>query len=95
VAQDIAAMQSAPVSDTELTRAKAEMLRHIPMQLASIDSIAGTYLRMEDLGLPLDSLEIGAKRIFAATAGDIQAAFKANLRPADLAQVVKGPPPSR
>jgi zinc protease len=95
VAQDIASMQAAPVSDAELTRAKAEMLRHIPMQLASIDSIAGTYLRLEDLGLPLNSLDIGAKRIFAATAGDIQAAFKANLRPGDLAQVVKGPPPSR
>ena len=88
---DIQAMQTEPVSDTELTRAKAQMLRHIPMQMASIDSIAGTYLRLEDLGLPLNTLDIGARQIFAATAADIQRAFRDNLRPADLAQVVKGP----
>jgi zinc protease len=88
---DIETMQQSPVSDVELTRAKAQLLRHIPMQLASIDSIAGTYLRLEDLGLPLNALEIGAKRIYETSAADIQAAFKANLRPKDLAQIVKGP----
>jgi zinc protease len=92
--RDIKAMQTTAVSDTELTRAKAQMLRHIPMQLASIDSIAGTYLRLEDLGLPLNTLETGAHRIFDATAADIQRAFQANLRPDDLAQVVNGPPPA-
>jgi zinc protease len=95
IVRDVKSMQTAPVSDTELNRAKAQMLRHIPMQLASIDSIAGTYLRLEDLGLPLNTLETGAKRIFVATPADIQAAFKTDLRPDDLAQVVKGPPPSR
>jgi zinc protease len=94
VARDIAAMQNAPVSDLELTRAKAQMLRHIPMQLASIDSIAGTYLRLADLGLPLDTLDVAAKQVFSATPADVQAAFRANLRPDDLAQVVKGPPPA-
>jgi zinc protease len=92
--RDIKAMQDAPVSDTELNRAKAQMLRHIPMQLASIDSIAGLYLRLQDLGLPLDTLETGAKRIFAASAGDIQQAFRADLRPDELAQIVKGPAPT-
>ena len=89
--RDIEAMQTSPVSDTELTRAKAQMLRHVPMQMASIDSIAGTYLRLADLGLPLDTLQVGAKKIFASTAADIEAAFRADLRPGDLAQVVKGP----
>ena len=89
--RDIEAMQTAPVSDVELTRAKAQMLRHVPMQRASIDSIAGTYLRLADLGLPLDTLEVGAKRIYAATAGDIEQAFRANLRARDLAQIIKGP----
>ena len=89
--RDIEEMQTTPVSDTELTRAKAQMLRHVPMQMASIDSIAGTYLRLTDLGLPLDTLAVGAKKIFAASAGDIEQAFRANLRPRDLAQVVKGP----
>ena len=89
--RDIKAMQATPVSETELTRAKAQMLRHLPMQRASIESIAGTYLRLADLGLPLDTLEVGAKKIFAASAADIERAFAENLRPADLAQVIKGP----
>jgi zinc protease len=92
--RDIKAMQTSPVSDTEITRAKAQMLRRIPMQLASIDSIGGLYLRLSDLGLPLDTLDTGAQKIFSATPADIQNAFKANLRPDELAQVVKGPPPS-
>jgi len=91
--RDIKSMQTDPVTDAELTRAKAQLLRHIPMQRDSIDSIAGTYLRLEDLGLPLDTLQTGAQKIFAATAPDIQAAFRTNLRPDALAQVVKGPPP--
>ena len=94
IARDIAAMQTAPVSDLELTRAKAQMLRHIPMQLASIDGIAETYLRLTDLGLPLDTLDVAARQVFAATPADIQAAFRADLRPDDLVQIVRGPPPA-
>jgi zinc protease len=89
--RDVKDMQTGPVSATELTRAKAQMLRRLPMQRASIDAIAGLYLRLIDLGLPLDTPQIGAHRIFAATAGDIQSAFGKYLRPDDLAQVVKGP----
>jgi len=90
---DIKAMQAAPVSDLELTRAKAQMLRRLPMQRDSIDGMAALYLRLTDLGLPLDTPEKGARTIFAATAPDIQNAFKTYLRPDDLAQVVKGPTP--
>jgi zinc protease len=91
--RDIKDMQSTPVSDTELTRAKAQMLRRLPMQRASISAIAALYLRLTDLGLPLDTPQTGAKRIFNATAADIQNQFRSALRPDDLAQVVKGPPP--
>jgi zinc protease len=90
---DIKAMQSAPVSDLELTRAKAQMLRRLPMQRESIDGLAALYLRLADLGLPLDTPDVGARRIFAATAPQIQDAFKTYLRPDDLAEVVKGPAP--
>jgi zinc protease len=88
---DVKDMQTNPVTDNELTRAKAQMLRRLPMQRASIEAIAALYLRLVDLGLPLDTPQIGAERIFAATAPQIQDAFKSYLRPDDLAQVVKGP----
>ena len=90
---DIKSMQSAPVSDLELTRAKAQMLRRMPMQRDSIDGLSALYLRLSDLGLPLDTPQVGARRIFAATASDIQSSFKSYLRPDDLAEVVKGPTP--
>lgn len=90
--RDVKDMQAHPVDDTELTRAKAQMLRRLPMQRASIDALAALFLRLEDLGLPLDTPQIGAQRIYDSTAAQIQDAFKTYLRPDDLAQVVKGPP---
>jgi zinc protease len=93
--RDLKDMQSSAVTPTELTRAKAQMLRRLPMQRDSISGLAGLYLRLVDLGLPLDTPHIGATRIFATTAAEIQAAFGKYLRPDDLAQVVKGPPPGQ
>ena len=92
---DIRSLQQTPVSDAELTRAKAETLRRLDMQRDSIDAIAGLYLRLVDLGLPLDEEQLAAKRYFDATAPEVQAAFKTWLRPDDLAQVVKGPAASQ
>ena len=89
--RDIKDMQNAPVTDLELTRAKAQMLRRLPMQRDSLDSLAELLLRLEDLGLPLDTPQTAAKIIYGATAAQIQDSFKTNLRPDDLAQVVKGP----
>jgi zinc protease len=91
VVQDIKALQDAPVSDFELTRAKAQMLRRLPMQRASVDALAALDLRMVDLGLPLDTPSLAAKYYYDATALDVQKAFKSWLRPGDLALVVKGP----
>jgi zinc protease len=91
VAQDLKALQDQPVSDAELTRAKAQMLRRLPMQRSSVDAIAGLDLRLVDLGLPLDTPGIAAKHYYDATPAMVQAAFKAWLRPDDLSEVVKGP----
>jgi zinc protease len=84
-------MQTTPVSDAELTRAKAEVLRQLPMQRASVGGIAGQYLRLAELGLPLDSAQHAAERYLSITAPEIQQAFVKWLRPDDLAQAVKGP----
>jgi zinc protease len=92
---DIRSLQQTPVSDGELTRAKAETLRRLDMQRDSIDAIAGLYLRLVDLGLPLDEEQLAAKRYFDATAPDVQKAFQTWIRPDDLAEVVKGPTASQ
>jgi zinc protease len=91
VGQDLKALQSAPVSETELTRAKAQMLRRLPMQRASVDAIAALDLRLVDLGLPLNTPSIAAQHYYDTTPEKVQAAFKNWLRPDDLAEVVKGP----
>jgi zinc protease len=93
--QDIKDLQTSPVSDTELTRAKAQMLRRLPMQRASVDGLAELYLRYVELGLPLDTPQVAAQHYFDATAGQVQAAFRTYLRPDDLAEVVKGPAASQ
>ncbi len=89
--RDIAQMQTTPVSDAELTRAKAQTLRRLPMQRASVEGLARLYLRLIDLDLPLDTPHIAAQHYFDTTAASLQAAYAKWLRPTDLARVVKGP----
>ena len=85
-------MQRAPVTPDELLRAKALMLRRIPLGEASVDDIARGFLFRSALALPLDEPSRAAKRYYALGAGEIQAAFKKWLRPADLVRVSEGPP---
>jgi len=77
--------------DAELVRAKAQVLRRLPMQRASVDGLAALYLRQTDLGLPIDSQQTEASRYLEVTAAQIPQAFAAWLRPDDFAQVVEGP----
>ena len=88
---DIKDLQTNKVSNIELTRAKAQMLRRLPMQRASVDGLAALDLRYVELGLPLDSAMVAAKHFFDATPESVQSAFAKYLRPDDLAIVVKGP----
>ncbi len=92
VVQNLRDMQANPVSDAELARAKAQVLRRLPMARASVTGIAASLLRLTDLGLPLNSEEIAARRYLAVTAPEIRQAFADWLRPDGLAQVVEGPP---
>ena len=91
ILRDLKDMQTTAVSLPELTRAKAEILRSLPMQRASVGAIAGQYLRLTELGLPLDSAQRAAERYLTITAPEIQQAFATWIRPDDLAQAVKGP----
>ena len=92
VLRDLRDMQANPVSPAELTRAKAQMLRRLPMQRASVASIASLYLQRVDLGLPLDYAATADHAYREMSAQDIQQAFANWIRPDGLAEVVEGPP---
>ncbi len=88
---DIKDLQANAVGDVELNRAKAQLLRRLPMQSASVDGLAALDLRLIDLNIPLDTPQIAAQHFYDATSAEVKAAFAKYLRPDDLAQVVKGP----
>lgn len=90
---ELQAMQGKPVSDDELTSAKASLLRGMPMNRASFDTLAGGYLSYASLGLPLDEADRQAHAFYAMTPDAILTAWKHWIRPDDLAQAVRGPNP--
>lgn len=92
--QDLKDMQDHLVTQDELALAKASLLRGLPLRRSSLGAIAGEYLGLENLGLPLDTVDKAANAYYGAKAEDIQAAFKKWLRADGMAQIVKGPTPS-
>lgn len=92
--QDLRTMQSAPPTEDELSLAKASLLRSLPLRRASLRAIAGEYLSLINLDLPLDDTNKAAEAYYKASGADVQAAFKKWVRPDDLAQIVKGPTPN-
>ena len=93
VMRDLQAMQDAPVSDIELSRAQATLLRRLPLKADSIEEVARNLLNHSVNGQPLDEDRIAAEHYAKITAAEVQAAFKEWLRPANMAEIVKGPPP--
>ena len=93
VQRDLKNMQAEPVSAEELRRAKAMLLRQIPLGEASVDSIAGGLVSRATIGLPLDEPEIAAHHYVELNADQVKNAFGRWLRPDDLVQVTEGPNP--
>jgi zinc protease len=93
VVQEIRTMQTTPVAADELLRAKALLLRQMPLSEASIAGIAGGFLNRRELDLPLDEPTLAAKRYIELEPADIEAAFAKWMRPGDLARVTQGPTP--
>lgn len=93
VLNDLASMQTAPISDAELGRAKATLLRRIPLRAASIDDVASGLLKHSLDGQPQDQDIVAAQHYAAITAAEVQAAFKQWLSQTDMVEVVKGPAP--
>lgn len=86
-------MQKSPVTDDELQRAKAILLRRIPLAEGSTAGIAQGLIARWDLDLPLDEPTIAATRYIGLGADEVRAAFAKWLRPQDLARVTLGPKP--
>jgi zinc protease len=91
--RDITEMQTTAVSDAELARARAQLLRRLAMSRASIPAIANLYLTQAALGLPLDSQQRAAQAYETITAEQIRQSMATWLRPDDLAEIVRGPAP--
>lgn len=93
VVRNLTDMARKPVSPGELHRAKALLLRTIPLSEAGVETIALGFIRRTELDLPLDEPTRAAERYVKLTAEQVRAAFARWIRPKDLAQVIQGPAP--
>ena len=93
VVQNLQRMQTESVDDSDLERAKALLLRQIPLSESSVDSIAQGFLKRVDLDLPLDEPTRAAHQYVKLTAVDVRASFEKWIRPGELVQVTQGPEP--
>jgi len=93
IQRDLEQMRTANVSPDELHRAKALLLRQIPLSEASEEAVAMGLLGRAQIGLPLDEPIIAARRYYDLDADQVRAAFAKLLRPDAFVQVVRGPAP--
>jgi zinc protease len=93
IQRDLEQMRTQDVSSAELQQAKALLLRQIPLEESSEQSVAGGILGRALIGLPLDEPIQAAKRYAELNAEQVKAAFAKYLRPGDFVQVVRGPAP--
>jgi zinc protease len=93
VQKELETMQQAPVTPDELQRAKAMLLRQLPLGEATTGSIARGLIDRWDAGLPLDEPSRAAERYIAIGADEVQNAFSTLLRPKELARISRGPAP--
>jgi zinc protease len=93
VEHNLKMMQTQLVRPDELRRAKAMLLREIPLGESSLGSIARGFIHRSVLDLPLNEPTLAAKRYMALTAQQVKSAFARWLRIKDLVQVIEGPSP--
>jgi zinc protease len=86
-------MRTSPVSADELRRAKALLLRRIPLGEASVARIAKGLLFRATNDLPLDEPMLAAQRYVKLTPAEVKATYAKYIRPDALVQVVQGPTP--
>ena len=90
---DLADMQNRNVTPQELHQAKLMLLRDIPLGESSVDQIAGAWLSLSEMDLPLDEPVRAGKIYTSLGVKDVKKAFAKWLRPGGLVQVTQGPEP--
>jgi len=93
VVQNLKRMQDEPVDEQALQRARALLVRNIPLSESSVHSIGQKFISLVDLGLPLDEPTVAARHYLQLSAAEVQTAFRQWIRPDDLVQVTQGPAP--
>lgn len=91
VVHNLKQLQNTLVSPEELNRAKALLLRMIPLAESGFDTISLGFLRRIELDLPLDEPTRAAHRYKDLTAEQVRDAYTQWLRPEELIQVTEGP----
>jgi zinc protease len=93
VREDLVAMQTTTASADELQRAKALLIRQIPLAEASETDIADGLLDRAETGLSLDEPSQAAAAYVSLSADDVKKAFAQWIRPDGFVEVVEGPSP--
>lgn len=93
VERDLRTMQTVPVTQTELRRAKILLIRQLPLTESSMDSIAQGMLSRAQEDLPLDEPTRAAAQYIKFTDRQVQKAFARWIRPDEFVQVTLGPNP--
>ncbi len=93
VERDLRDMQTTPVTQEELQRAKTLLIRQIPLTEASTDSIARRLLSLSLEDLSLNEPVRAAGYYLETTAEQVRDAFAKWIRPADFVQITIGPNP--
>jgi len=93
VEHNLKMMQTQRVDPNELQRAKAMLLREIPLAESSLGSIARGFIHRSVLDLPLDEPSQAAQHYMALTAEQVRSAFARRLRTKGLVQITEGPTP--
>lgn len=83
-------MQTAPVTDEELTTSKNSMIETFPRRFESAARVAGLFAQDEILGRPDDYWTTYRDKVQNVTAEDIQKAFAKNIRLDDMVMLVVG-----
>ncbi|MDN5869458.1 MAG: insulinase family protein [Nitrococcus sp.] len=92
IRQNLSQMQHEPVAGEELFRAKAQLVRAIPLAQSSQQGIAEGLLYRAAHDLPLDEPLDAAHAYLKMDGREVMEAFRQWVRPRELARVSQGPP---
>ena len=91
--EELARMAREPITDAELSLAKAYLIGSFPLRLDTSGKVADFVVAVEELGLGLDYADRYKERVGRVTAGDIQRVARTYFEPDSFNRVVVGKTP--